>query len=506
MRPYTSEVDVHEGRPASPEVRKAYGLAAGAEMTAAEKEKEAAKQYYGHVRDLQAAQLKANEDARIAHATTQAEREQMAQQRIAHIEALNKEAQGNPEDLWNDRAALAKVIGLFATIGGALSGNMMAAISGAVFARGLNAAIDQDIAAKLQTRKSAGQAADREMDLLKMHEQHLGDKDKAIEATRLAYYDNLLQQLEVYKAEHNIAEADPRALKAQGVILTERAKTENLLNLQGQNDIKHKDVQKYAAPQVVGGGGATGGARPPNLVVDPTTKRAYAFGSAERANKAQETVEGYTKLKDMNNELLQLRKEYRALGASVTDRFTDPDKWERGQRLLRSIDDLTESKIKTMSQSEDKSVVREAEHERAVQAQGGGRRGLGLSATSPSISAPGAPWEAGHDEVLERQNKRFDRSISTAIESGGGDEVRKGFSFDAKGNLVPTGQYTGRTAAPRQNLAPAGSTSKRPGETIGTASEPATEREPIFDAAVSAAQARNRPPEGKGGGGKKKKE
>ncbi len=447
MRPYTSELDVHEGKPVAPEVRRAVGGAAGLEMAATGLGRDAAKGFYAKEREIQEAQLAANNDARIQQSRINFEREQAVAQRLAHVETLNKEAQGKPEDLWSDRNALAMVLGVFATAmaGASLAaggkGGLVGFATGAALGKMLDSAVDRDMKAKLEDRKAAGQAADREMNLLQLHERNLGDRSQAVEATRLAYYDNLLQQLQVYKAEHKIAEADPRAMQLEAEILRKRGMTENAFNLQGMDDRKHKDIQKYAAPQVIGGGAAT--KEPGNIITIGGVS--YQMPNEKTQNDAIAKIEVYGELIQLNNNIKTLRKKAEGL-----DPILDHFKW---QEVTMRLEAMEQTKLKKVETAAKQGVLREGEYPRAQAMTGHATTGLGILKGNPFARAK----KAAADRVLDDQTAEWSTNLENVPKAASAPIVKRGVQIRPGTNEpVPTARHTGKLTEPSTGTATPG--------------------------------------------------
>jgi hypothetical protein len=120
----------------------------------------------------------------------------------------------------------------------------------------IDSQVNAEIDAQKTNRDLAGKRAARQERLLDMHMARLGDKDKAIEATKLGLYDNVLTQLEGFKAQHGANMSDAFYQQLVGNILEKRGETANRLYLQGSDDVNEQATQRYHMPQVYGGAGA----------------------------------------------------------------------------------------------------------------------------------------------------------------------------------------------------------------------------------------------------------
>lgn len=458
MRPDKMKTQVHLGKPVPGAVRQAYGGAAAMDMSATGQEAENAKALYGHVRDLQEAQLAANEDARLKRSQIDFERDQAVSKRLERVDALNKQAQGAPDDLWSDKAALAMVLGALSTFMGGASlaaGNVAGFAAAAGLGKALNSAVDMDLKSKLEDRRSAGQAADREMNLLKLHEDELGSREKAIDATRLAYFDNLMQQLEVYKAEHRIADADPRLLQAQAQILKSRADAERGFSLQEANDVKQELDQKYAPPQVIGGGAAAKNIPHKVVLEDGTT---YALDTEQLQGKALAKLQVMQEQRRIKTEMLQIRQKLQGLAPVGEDR----ESYELG---VAKLTDLHQKERTLRSRAEEQGVLTKADVERDEKMGADPTRGYGFAASGlHSLPSPTGIVNRRIDEdrrvadaVLRTDIDRIGKEEKALMRTMAAEIVARKHNMNpTTGEITPTASYLGKNVAPAEVLPPAG--------------------------------------------------
>lgn len=468
MYPDTQDTKIHRGIPVPAEARVASGLGTSLELQAAEKERNAAQGYYGHVRKLHEAQLAGIADAEAKHARVQAERDAIVRQKLSDIEQLNKEAQGKPEDLWSDRTALASMLGAIAMGIGAIgiaAGKPGMAIPGVVSGRFIDSIIDRDINSKLKAREAAGQRAGREINLLELHRQKWGDDDKAIEATRLAYYDNILTQMEMYKAEHKAQVSDAAYNHLQGEILQKRAETVDKWAKQEHDDITEEEKLKYRDPRVIGGGG--GGAKiEPGYIVRLADGTAYSMPNDKMQNEAFERIESLERLVRINNEISSLRKETANLPATEFGQY---------KVNIARLQELEQVKLKAIETASKQGVLREGEYPRAQAMTGHATTGLGYSRHINPFEQ--ASQKAGQ-AVIEAQTARWTEDMHQLPAAFNGKIVRQGYTQTPAGELAPVAKYTGQDVKPVPGLPPRGFKPMDPRQKIRTMNAPDSETTP----------------------------
>lgn len=443
MYPDSMTTSKRVGKEVPLESKRAMNASTSLELGAAEKERDAAQSYYQNTRDLYAAHMKATEDARVAHAAVQANRDAEVNRRLAEIEALNKQAQGRPEDLWTDRSALASMIGAIATGIGLASGSVGGAVAGATSGNLMQTFINQDINAKLKSQKSAGDRAARQTDLLGHYIQKFGQEDKAIDATRLAYYDNVLQQMDMYKAEHaaQVSQAKYDAVRAD--ILARRADTVNKLHAQETDDVSQQYREQWHNMQVVGGtGGSDGFAeahKPGHTVVLPPSDATggksvrVAVGEQETAQRLQKEAAYVGRLTDINNRAVILRNQVRE-AASKPSMESAHTAANARRELLR----LEQEKSKLLSSKDAQGVLKEAEYLRTMDVE------VGL--TNVDILAD-------TNKQLRRENEHMTKGLQQSIKAASGSVVKQGFVRDKHGALKKVQLETGKFYEP-EILAP----------------------------------------------------
>ena len=471
---------VKHGQVVAPGVRAALGEAGRLQMEAADIDRQAANELERHAHDAAMAKVHANESAAAQQQRLAEDRDRMVQARLAEIETLNKKAQGAPEDLWSAPHVFARVAG-FLTMA---LGTFMVAKGGKGAAAGIpiamsgqfiNGLVNQDIQSKLDERNQAGKAAGRQINLLHLHEERMGNQAKAIEATRLAYYDNILQQMEAYKASHagQVNEANYQGLQAQ--ILKQQADTANGLGKQEQADVTDQLVNKYRPPQVLGGGGGGAPKDIPHQIrlADGTT---YALPTEAIHKESLKHLTYIQEIQALDNEALNVRADLNKL---------NPVK-DREQFLAKKgiLERIGQDRLNVTSVAMDQGVVnasdRKAEdaHGTAitsgydyVQSAGHGIPGYGDMTDSERRAA---------DEGIRAEIKRKDDQQRRILAAANARVVTSGYNRDpATGALSPTASYQGKDTKPRPALAPAGSTPRDPAiKNYPTASAPDEETTP----------------------------
>ena len=437
MYPHSMVTSKHQGKAVPEEARRALGASTNLELDAAGKERDAAQTYYQNTKDLYAAHMKATDDARVAHEAVQAKRDAIVNQRLAQIDALNKQAQGKPEDLWTDRAALAGLIGAIATGVGLASGSAGGALAGVTAGNMMQGYINQDINAKLRAQKQAGERADQVKDLLGLHLQQLGQEDKAIDASRLAYYDNVLQQMEMYKAGHTaqVSEAKYNAVRAD--ILARRADTVNKLHAQETDDVNQQYTEHWHNAQVVGGVGSDGfaGAHEPGHTVvlppsDATGGKSVRVGVKEQetAQRLQKEAAYVGRLTDINNRAIELRAQVKEAAKAPSLKSAQTAANAR-RELLR----LEQEKSKLISSRDFQGVLKESEYFRTMDLE------VGLT---------GVDILGDTNKQLRRENEHMTKGLQQSVKAASGSVVKQGFVRDKYGALKKVQLETGKFYEP----------------------------------------------------------
>ena len=469
MAPDFEERDAKYGKPVAPGVRQALGEAGNLRMTAAGQERDANAQLFQHEHDAALMRLQAGESAAAQQQQLQAERDQMVSARLAEIETLNKKAQGNPEDLWSAPHVFGRMAGfLFLTLGTVSmatggKGGVAPGIAMGMAGKFVDGLINQDIQHKVDERNQAGKAAGRQINLLHLHEERMGNQAKAINATKLAYYDNVLQQMEAYKADHQgqVNEANYNNLQAQ--ILKEQADTFNTLGKQEQADVTDKIHNKYRQAQTLGGS-AGGPHKEPDFVTTTPNGVSYSFPSKEAKDKYDAHVAEVQRLMRMNDKISILRDKARAL--PTTD-------YSQREVIMGQLNELEQAKLKGIESASKQGVLREGEYPRAQEMTGHATTGLGVIRGVPIVGD--AHFKKGN-AVIGQQNERWAEDLEEEAKATSSPIVHRRVavnpaSHEVEPNTVLTGQY----ARPAPGLAPRGSESREPGRHVGTMPKSAEE-------------------------------
>ncbi len=467
MRPNTEERVVHYAKGTAPGVREAYGAGMGLQLEAAKIERDAGAQYYDQQKHLAELKLNANQSAMQQQQRLTEDRDREVNKRLADIETLNTQARGKPEDIWSNPVIFGRLVGalLFGLGGAAMVANKgrnvgtgMGLMLSGQFVTGL---INQDINAKLDERKQAGNQAKAQTDLLHLHLDRMDSEKKAIEATKLAYYDSVLQQMEIVNAESQGQINEAKYKNLQDQILEAKAKTSQGLYVDEQNDIHDKQINKYAPPQRLDGTGATGLKDVPNTVT-LSDRTSWELGDSPGAQKARERIVAMQKLQNVNDRIKSLRKQAYKL---------DPlgDKTEYGA-IYGQLEDLGGQKAPLMSMALDGSTIRKDERDEIEKHNIKAVEGLGVPGVPYSNKIP--VWSKAQqvtaDAVLDQQQSLWHDAQRTEAAGSGGREVVRGYVHDEHGNKTPVAKYTGRNAAPAEHLAPPGFVSDDPTQKTAT--------------------------------------
>jgi hypothetical protein len=446
MYPESMTTQVHEGRAVPGESKQAFAGSTALQLEGAQKQADADRGYYEHVRDTQAQRMRATEDAQVQHARVQAERDAMVKKRIADIEALNAQASAeiDPNKFWHDRGAGAHALGAIA-IG---LGELGSRLSGG----GRNTALDiiesginQEIQAQIQNRQLAGQKASRAQTLLDLHLSRLGDQDKAIDATKMALWDNVAMQLDAFKSNHAAQISEANLLNMQAGILEKRGELVNKIGLQEADDINKQATQKWHNPVMAGGaaGSPAGKMDGYELVPVPASdqtseKGKYIAVPKDTHAKLAEKVGATNVLIGINSDALKRLEQIRKDRAIVLGGKADlAERTEAVKRITANRDHLTDlanKKASYLSTDEGQGVNRDPEFARAMKDR----------------VHFNDYWTTG-DGIIKRiqaQNNALAGATGRMIQGAGGQEVRMAYTKDKNGALQPTPLFTGKPYAP----------------------------------------------------------
>jgi hypothetical protein len=453
MYPHSATTQAHMGRAVPEEAKRAFGAATEMQLAGADQQASADRDYYNHTREAAAAKMRATEDAATEHARVQAERDEMVRQRLEEIESFNAEAgaQIDPDKYWNDRGALARVIGAIATGLGEVGSKMRGGPN--TTANIIEAGINREIQAQLSNRQVAGQKAQRAERLLDLHLDRLGSKDKAIDATKLALYDNVLGQMDQYAAENKMRVSEANLLNVKAGILEKRGELYNKMSLQETDDINKQYTEQYRPAQFAGGGGGSKYEGPQHIITIPASD-----GTKEKATRVAVDASVFKELTSlqgnvnalvaMNKQALQLRTELReALSPEQTKKHGHLGSAERIATLRKQLRGLNDDRAQLAEKAKDpNSAVREPEFERAL--AGGVDYTAGLLGHNSTVSGD-------VEKLIEGNSNMAERVADAKIRGVTGQVVRHAIDRDANGIIqnkwLPTGElYEGRAIAPEK--------------------------------------------------------
>jgi len=438
MYPSSATTQAHLGRPVPEEAQRAFGAATALQLEGADRQAAADRDFYTQVRNAQATKLRAAEDAATQHARVQAERDAEVKRRLAEIEALNTEAGAaiDPNKFWNDRGAAARVFGAIAIGLGEYASKMTGGPNTAL--NMIDAGINREIQTQLQNRQIAGQKVTRKERLLDLHLARLNDQDKAIEATKLAYYDNVLGQIDQFAAENKARVSEANLLGLKGAILEKRGELVNKMGLQEMDDVQRSYSETWRPAQFAGGGAAPAGKMDgyeliPVPASDRTSEKNALIAVPKGSHEKLGAVVGATNtLVGINQEALErvqaIRKDIEAAKRGEAGAVS------RIQSNRKLLEDLAQRKASYLSSSEGQGVLKEAEFDRAM---------------SDRVLFTDW-WEPGVDveKRIQAQNNSLTGAAGRMIQGYGGQRVRMAYTRDRNGALQPTPLFTGQVYTP----------------------------------------------------------
>jgi hypothetical protein len=477
MGPYTEKRETKYGKVVAPGVRAAQGEAASLRMDAAGIQRDAEGALIQREGDAARARMLADQQAAADQQRLAEDRERIVGARLAQIESLNKQAAGNPDDLWNSSHVFGRLTGFLMLTLGTISmatGGKSGVAPGIALSMGgkfINGLVNEDIASQSANRTAAAKLAGRQTNLLHLHEENLKDKSKAIEATKLAYYDSILHQMDAYKADHagEVNEANYRNLQAS--ILEEKAKVANGLGIQEQSDVTDELVNKYRPPTSGGGGAA---APQPGFIVRTPDGTTYSMPNEQQQNKAIDSMNEKQRLIAINNDITKLREATKKLPVSeLTQR----------QVNIARLQELEQQKLKGIESAEKQGVLREGEYERARALTGYATHGLETPSVAlrgvPVLGQPGDARLAAGDAVIAAQTERWNRDLNEIPANASASVVHAGYAKNPQtGQLEKRAEYTGQDRKPTPGVAPQGTESREPGRHVPTAGPSGEEKTP----------------------------
>lgn len=460
------ETQARLGKPVPDEAKLAFGAASGLQMRAAEEGAAADKTFFDQQKGVFEKRVASAEAARADMARLQIEKDAEVNRRLGEIEALNKQAQVKPEDTFNDRVLFGRALGALFTGLGFASGVPSLAFGGAMLGGTMNSIVNEDIESRLKAKQSNAKLASQQTDLLGMYLKKFGDKERAIQATKLAYWDSLAGQLDAFEAEHagnlNQVALDER----RATILNQRAETVSRIAAREEADIMQSYAQRYHMPQVVGGVSIGAGQADDTRTVTLSDGTSYEVATKELHKDAIERIDAYDKLKRMNNEIGTIRKEMYQLNP-VTDRT------EWMSRMTR-LEDLEQRKLKFVENAAKQGVLRSEEYPRAQQYTGHATTGLGLIQQGhPVAKVFTDAHRTSADRALASQTKEWDDDQREMLRSMNAHVVDRKYAQDPRtGEKRPAASYTGQDVKPSPALSPRGSKPMDRKERLNVQGEP----------------------------------
>jgi hypothetical protein len=320
----------------------------------------------------------------------------------------------------------------------------------------INGLINEDIKVKLGERKAAGEASGHAVNLLHLHEERMGNRSKAIEATKLAYYDNILQQMDAYKADHAGEINEGAYLTMQSDILEHRAMTANALGKQEQADITDEVANKYKDAQYIGAGAGVKNISNQVKLSDGTT---YALDTEQLQKTALAELQLRQRLQANSQEILRERAKLRK-----SNPLPGSEDYQTGVAMLNQLqkERMDSYSVASGQGVNTKNDVEREEKYGTLATSGFGKiQSAGKSAISysPLTDAERNAADTVYRRDIQRQDE-YQRQMMAAMRAR---VVKEGYNRDPKTNeLTPVASYTGREPKPAPALPPAGSTSRDP--------------------------------------------
>lgn len=440
MYPQSNTVQVHQGRDVPQEAKRAFNAGTGYAVEGAEKQAAAERAYGSAVFNQTATRLRATEDAMAEHQRVQAERDQMVRTKLAEIEAFNAQAAAeiDPNKYWHDRGALAATLGI---IGIGLGEAAKAyGVQGNAALQQIEAGINREVEAQWKNRQLAGQRAQHAQTLLGAHLDRLKDADKAIDATKLALWDNVAAHVDAAAAQRGIDMADANLLKMKEDIAFKRGEVLNKMGLQETDDVNKQATETWHNATYAGGAGQ----KPPSMegyelipvpASDQTSEKNKLIAVPKGSHQKLAEVVGATNtIININKDALQRIQEIDRDMALVK---SGKDVVPATQRIVanrKTLNDLAQRKASYMSSAEGQGVLKEAEFDRAMSDRVHFNDYWTLGATV--------------QKRIQAQNNGLAGAAGSMVRGAGGQEVRMAYSVDKNGYRQPTPIFTGKMYAP----------------------------------------------------------
>lgn len=447
MYPYSLKGAVHEGRPVPVEAQAAYGVGTEHQIEAARMQRDADVQFYDQTAHAQQLRMQATSDAAVRHQAVQAERAQQVKAKLADIEALNKEA-GAKIDPWGDRSSLSRVLSIIGVLGGGVAaafGKAYGTGTGEnVAMKAFESSVNREIQMQVQNRRLKGEEATRKEHLYDLHLAALHDKDAAIDATRLGLWDNVMQQVETYKAQHASAMSEAAYNQMVGGILEKRGELVNRMYLQGVDDKNREYEEKYRAAQFAGTGAKFDS--PDHIITIPASDK-----TGEQAKHVAVPKEVYDRLAKIqgastaligyNEEAISARRELReAASAEGIKKYGAQGALERANTLRNRLTDLQRQRVALEQKAQEEGVTREPEFKRALE--------TGVNYTQ-GLWGRDTVLGGDTDKAIQYNSSLMQKAADSHLRGATGQVVHPAYQVDAMGRRVPQWLYTGEVYAGR---------------------------------------------------------
>lgn len=355
----------------------------------------------------------------------------------------------DPEQYWSAHGGkLGQVIAAISIgmgqFGASLTGGQNAAM------QIIHGAIDRNIRAQEKNAELAGRKFDIEKNVYAMNLEAFGDRDIALKASQSFYYNAAISQVDAMLANAAL----PVEQKQRLAGIREQLANQKLAADKGVADLAHDQIteaqnERFIPAQTVTPGGGNPDAAKNAVVIDDGKggKLAYKLPEGVTAD-TQKALQYREQVAGMDKRAIELRHTL----------ATSPPGSAKYETAFKSLEVLQESRAEAESVARQMGVVRSDEMQRKLK-EGFYLHGFSpgyirgnLTKVNPLNDRDVAVGDNGIKESMA-QNARDQKAL---VEGAGGYVVERGFTRDTKGNLQPTGTYTGQAAAPPDRVAPKG--------------------------------------------------
>ncbi len=438
LYPQSLTTQAHVGRPVPQEAIDAYGTATAMRLQGAEQMRGANQALHAEEANLIQQRLQANKEAADARLRVEAEKKAMVDKSMAEMRALNEQAGAaiDPNKYWSDRGAGAGVVGAIAIALGEFSSKLRGGPNTAM--QLIENGINREVQAQVQNRQLAQHKLGQAQNLYNLHLQNFGDKERAIEATKLGLYDNILAQAEQYRLKHAISADDAAYMDLVGGILEKKGDTDNRVMLQSTDDVNRQYTESWHNAQYAGGGGTPAGKLDGMELIpvpgsDRTGEKNQMIAVPKGVHQKLSEVVGATNtIVGINQEALERIKEIKRDAPLAMK--GDFEAFQRVQANRKLLEDLGQRKASYLSSSEGQGVLKEAEFQRAMDDR----------VLFNDWWKPGANVE----KRLQGQNNSVTGAAGRMVQGAGGQHVKMAYTRDKNGALQPTPLFEGKPYAP----------------------------------------------------------